>query len=81
MNLYLLTQNVNNDYDTYDSCVVAALNEEDAKTIHPSNKPFEVPKNNYYDWVDSMDDIKCDLIGVGFSNTERGVILASFNAG
>lgn len=33
MNLYLLTQNVNNGYDTYDSMVIAAENEEDAKHL------------------------------------------------
>lgn len=38
MNLYLISQDVNNDYDTYDSAVVAASNEEDARNIHPS--PF-----------------------------------------
>lgn len=35
MKLYLLEQDYNNDYDTYDSCVVAAVDEEDAKHIHP----------------------------------------------
>jgi hypothetical protein len=33
MNLYLLTQNVNNGWDTYDSMVIAAENEEDAKHL------------------------------------------------
>lgn len=36
MNIYKLSQNVNHDYDTYDSCVVCAENEESAKRIHPS---------------------------------------------
>jgi hypothetical protein len=35
LNLYLLSQSVNKDWDTYDSCVVAAENEDDAKSIHP----------------------------------------------
>jgi hypothetical protein len=35
MNLYLLTQTVNNDYDTFDSAVVAAETEEEARLIHP----------------------------------------------
>ena len=37
MNLYLLTQEDASGYDTYDSCVVAAKNEEDAKQIVPRN--------------------------------------------
>jgi len=36
LKIYKLSQNVNNDYDTYDSCVVIAENEEKAKRIHPS---------------------------------------------
>ena len=35
LNLYLISQNVNNDYDTFDSAVVAARDEEDARSIHP----------------------------------------------
>lgn len=37
MNLYLLEQEENCGYDTYDSCVVASPNEATAKTIHPSD--------------------------------------------
>ncbi len=37
MNIYKLSQTVNDGYDTYDSCVVCAENEEKAKRIHPSN--------------------------------------------
>jgi len=35
MNLYLLTQTVNNNYDTFDSAVVAAETEKEALRIHP----------------------------------------------
>lgn len=35
LNLYLISQTVNNDYDTFDSAVVAARDEEDARSIHP----------------------------------------------
>jgi hypothetical protein len=35
MNLYLISQNANNGYDTYDSAVVAAKSESDARTINP----------------------------------------------
>ncbi len=37
MNLYKLSQNINNGYDTYDSCIVAAETEEEAREIHPSS--------------------------------------------
>jgi len=35
LNLYLISQTVNNDYETFDRAVVAARDEEDAKSIHP----------------------------------------------
>ena len=35
MKLYLMTQDVVDDWDTYDSVVVSAKDEEDARTIHP----------------------------------------------
>jgi hypothetical protein len=35
MNLYLISQDVNNGYDTYDSAVVAAKSGNDARTINP----------------------------------------------
>lgn len=48
MKLYLLTQNLNNNYDTYDSCVVAAENEADARTIHPSEFVTHYKDNKWF---------------------------------
>ena len=36
MNLYLISQDHNDDYDTYDSAVVAAENEDAARETHPN---------------------------------------------
>jgi len=36
MKLYLLSQSINDGYDTFDSCVVCAEDEQEARTIHPS---------------------------------------------
>ena len=36
MKLYLISQDINDDWDTYDSAVVVAENEVDARSIHPS---------------------------------------------
>lgn len=36
MKIYLLTQNENSGYDTYDSCIVIAKNVYDARRIHPT---------------------------------------------
>ena len=58
MNLYLLTQDVNMGWDTYDSAIVCAESEEEAVKIHPNGE-----------------------IGVADESIEKGVVLASFNAG
>ncbi len=82
MKLYLLSQDVNTDYDTYDSCVVCAKNEEDAKTIHPSNRigPVNINRENYGSWC-GLNDVKVEYIGRPSKGLKRGVICASFNAG
>ena len=36
MKLYKLSQEINNHYDTYDSAIVCAENEEEARKIHPA---------------------------------------------
>lgn len=46
MNIYLLSQTENNGYDTYDSCVVIAETEKEAKLIHPANSSHH--NNKYY---------------------------------
>ena len=38
MNIYLLTQDVNVDYDTYDAAIVCAESEEEAVKIHPDGE-------------------------------------------
>ena len=77
MNVYLLTQNKVKGYDTYDSCVVIAENEEDAKTIHPSffgNWDFS-------SWCKKPSQVKAKFIGTAKEGSKRGVVCASFNAG
>ncbi len=79
MNIYLLTQDINNNYDTYDSVVVSAESEEEARLMHPSDDSDW--GNEWCGWVspDDIDKINVKLIGV--SSVDKGVILASFNAG
>lgn len=76
MKLWKLSQNVNNDYDTFDSAIVAAKTEEDAKTIHPTDYEFSSSRT----WC-SVEEVKVEYIGTATKGTKRGVILASFNAG
>ena len=74
MKLYLLTQSVNNGYD---SCIVCAKNEADAKTITPDGKELT---SMFSDWA-KPEDVTCEEIGTANKAQVRGVILASFNAG
>lgn len=79
MNLYLISQEYNDDYDTYDSAVVAANTEEEARLIHPSRGLDWDGKNiAYAGWCDSK-YVEVDFIGN--TDREKGVILTSFNAG
>lgn len=69
MKLYLLTQSVNNGYDTYDSCVVAAKSSKHAKTLGPDNG-----------WVQDR-YVTAVCIGTARRGTKQGMICSSFNAG
>ncbi len=77
MNLYRISQDENNDYDTYDSAIVAAETEAAARNINPGGNDW----GKYGGWCSRPDMVKVELIGVATSGTAPGVVLASFNAG
>lgn len=86
MKLYLLEQTDNNDYDTYDSCIVCAENEEDAKNISPDSEYDDetyafVENKKYSQWAMKKESITCEEIGEANANIPRGVVIASYNAG
>ncbi len=80
MNLYIISQSINDDYNTYDSAVVAAISESQARLIRPGGGSWEGP-DSYDSWCASPEDVSVELIGVAVEGTSEGVILASFNAG
>lgn len=93
MKLWKIHQSENNDYDTYDSAVVVAETEDDAKLIHPSEHlswNFENMRWQYSNdqsegyhgvWT-TPDKIRVDYIGEASDELKAGeVIVASFNAG
>ena len=83
MNLYRISQEKNNDYDTYDSAVVCAESEDDARRIHPCDYKTDwdgSAQGKYDDWA-AADDVKVELIGTAIEGLPRGVVCASFNAG
>jgi hypothetical protein len=77
MNIYLLTQNVAEGYDTYDSMAVIGEDEHGAKM---ESIRYADPSECNYCWAKYPDQIACELIGTANSN-EAKVVLASFNAG
>lgn len=91
MKLFHLYQNVSNGYDTYDSCVVVAENEELARQIHPDGVTLQsyagrdnLPRSWYSDWATDPKDVIVTYIGEyvpGENDTDNPVICASFNAG
>ena len=83
MNLYKLSQTFNNDWDTYDSCVVVASTPEDARRIHPdgSKWPWHTVLMTA-SWAIALDQISIEYIGTASDDIPPGtVIVASFNAG
>lgn len=81
MKLWLISQNENNGWDTYDSAVVAAETEEDARKTHPSKSGWPTGDYHYGTWVTSPDTVTAEYLGIAKEGTAAGVICASFNAG
>lgn len=79
MNLYLLSQSENTDWDTYDACIVVAYDAEEAKHILP--RKYSKFGESRSSWCSSPDFVRVELIGVAVEGLEKGVVLASFNAG
>jgi len=81
--LYLISQNVNNDYDTYDSAVVVAPNPKAAKLIHPHVNYVlsELDWTTDGTWCHSPSDVNVKCIGVASKGQKVGVVLSSYNAG
>lgn len=79
MNLYLISQDVNDDLDAFDEAVVAARNEEDARNTHPLSEGGS-ESTRKATWA-PVESVNVKLIGTAVDGTEPGVICASFNAG
>lgn len=86
LNLYLIQQSQNNGYDTYDSAVVAAVDEKRAAEISPSGVLWDEEKQVYgkyafFDWCNHPEHVSVQRIGTTEPGTKEGVICSSFNAG
>ena len=95
MKLYLISQSTNQEYDTYDSAVVAAETEDDARNMHPEFPNVISHKGKWMDhykgeltnttiwteWVNHEDIDKIEVKYLGETNVKRGVVLGSFQSG
>ena len=81
MNLYLIERDDNASYDEYISAIVCADSEEEAVKIHPGGDFFDTGWRWLEEWVETPKYVKCRKIGVADESIEKGVVLASFNAG
>jgi len=75
--LYLISQDTNMDYDSYDSAVVCATNPTKARHTHPSGGTWE----NTRTWVKDPAKVTVEYLGKASPRTPIGVVCASFNAG
>ena len=53
MNIYRISQKVNVGYDTFDSAIVIAINEQEARKIHPASY---ITHWKDYGWYGSLSD-------------------------
>lgn len=84
MKLYLISQTKNTDYDTYDSAVVCAPDEETARNMNPADgqqMTIENWKNPWSSWCSSPEQVTVQYLGEASPSINPGVICASFNAG
>lgn len=80
MNLYYLSQYDETGYDTFDACIVAAENEQEARLIRPGQGDWD--RATYGGtWARRPENVKVEFIGVAASSVKPGIVLASFNAG
>lgn len=94
LKLYLISQTQADGYDTYDSAVVCAESEDQARNVDPS-EPYiggggavmtrKLWKDRYGDeyalWCSGPEHVTVKYIGEAAPGLEIGVICASFNAG
>lgn len=77
MKLYLLSQIVNKGYD---SMVVCAASQDDAKQFHPHGGVMD-DWSWSNDWAHDVSHVNCIEIGEATKDQKSGIIIRSFNAG
>jgi len=83
MKLFLISQDENDDYDTYDSAVVCAADERGAKLIHPDGCGEDLSEweKSWGTWASTPDNVSAQYVGEAAPDVKPGVVCSSFNAG
>ena len=84
MKLFLISQDENQYYDTYDSAVVCAPDELTAQHMNPSSGQPMTPKEwtrLHSSWASEPDHVTVRYLGEATDGVEQGIVCASFNAG
>lgn len=81
MKLYLISQDENRDYDTYDSAVVAAPTRRVAQSMNPNKYAVKGDLKDMDNcWTSDPRNVSVRYLGKAASSVRQGVICASFNA-
>jgi len=83
MKIYRIWQKVNNDYDTFDSAVVCAESEDEAKKMQPSFGSYEEcleTADGFSSWC-GLKDVQVEYLGEAKEGLSKSLICGSFNAG
>jgi len=76
--LWLLTQDIETGYDTYDSCVVCADTADEARMVTPDSWD----RTSLHSWAHTPAQVRVEYIGDATAGIEKdSVVLSSFNAG
>lgn len=86
MKLFKISQSVNTGYDTYDSSIVCAKDEVEARKYHPDGRKHADEKGDFVDdgwpsWADRVSQVEVIHIGTASPTCPIGIVLSSFNAG
>ncbi len=81
MKLFHISQTYSNDYDTFDSAVVAADSEDEARNLHPRGAVITDWTDASMDWATRPEQVVVKYLGEAAPGVVRGVVCASFNAG
>lgn len=81
MKLFLIRPNIDL-YDAYDSAVVAAEDEDEARHVHPGS---ETAGKEDQEWLDQSwclpEHVVVTYLGEAAPGINKGVVCASYNAG